>query len=79
MTEKTYTPFLLDIEAGKTYAWCQCGLSGDAPLCDGSHRDGSGQRPLKFVADATKTVYLCVCTHTKTPPYCDGSHTAGGA
>ena len=30
-------PAGLTLEAGKTYAWCACGLSQKQPFCDGSH------------------------------------------
>ena len=26
------------VEEGKTYYWCQCGLSKKQPFCDGSHK-----------------------------------------
>ena len=25
------------LEAGKSYAWCACGLSKNQPFCDGTH------------------------------------------
>jgi CDGSH-type Zn-finger protein len=31
-------PAGLTLEAGKTYAWCACGLSQKQPFCDGSHK-----------------------------------------
>jgi CDGSH-type Zn-finger protein len=75
MTEKYNAPIAVEIEAGKTYGWCSCGLSGEMPLCDGSHKgDESGKRSLKFVAEKTKTAYLCACGKTGNAPYCDGSH-----
>ena len=67
------SPLPVDLEAGKTYAWCTCGLSAKQPMCDGSHR-GSDFTPLKFVAEATKTAYMCTCKATKNPGFCDGSH-----
>lgn len=66
-------PFMLDATAGKTYAWCACGLSAKQPLCDGAHT-GSAKRPVVFKAEATKQLVLCGCKHTRKPPYCDGSH-----
>ena len=30
-------PFLVKLEKGKTYAWCQCAGSENQPFCDGSH------------------------------------------
>ena len=30
-------PFLVKLEKGKTYAFCQCEESDNQPFCDGSH------------------------------------------
>ncbi|MGA1289034.1 MAG: CDGSH iron-sulfur domain-containing protein, partial [Rubrivivax sp.] len=53
-------PYPVDVEAGKSYWWCACGLSKSQPFCDGSHK-GSGITPVKWEADASKTVYFCGC------------------
>lgn len=66
-------PFALQIEAGRTYAWCACGRSSNQPLCDGSHKD-TGLSPVVFKADETKEVYFCGCKQTDSRPYCDGTH-----
>ncbi|MGH7738772.1 MAG: CDGSH iron-sulfur domain-containing protein [bacterium] len=66
-------PAAVNLEAGKTYAWCACGHSQKQPFCDGSHA-AHGFKPLVFKAEETKTVHLCQCKHTKTPPFCDGTH-----
>ena len=66
-------PIAVELEAGKTYYFCQCGKSATQPFCDGAHQ-GSEFMPLEFTAEETKTAYLCACKQTKTPPYCDGSH-----
>lgn len=67
-------PYAVDVEKGKTYYWCTCGLSKKQPFCDGSHKDTSFT-PLAFTADETKQVFLCGCKQTKNQPFCDGSHT----
>lgn len=75
MTEKYTAPMTLDVEAGETYSWCSCGLSGTMPLCDGAHKTAdTDKKSLKFVAEETTTVYLCACGKTDNAPYCDGSH-----
>jgi CDGSH iron-sulfur domain-containing protein 3 len=34
----TKQPIDVKLEAGKTSAWCRCGLSKGQPFCDGSHK-----------------------------------------
>ena len=70
----TNAPIPHDIEEGKMYAWCTCGLSQKQPLCDGSHRDKTDKKPLKWIAPKTDTIYFCGCKETKSAPLCDGSH-----
>lgn len=66
-------PVAVELEAGKTYAYCTCGLSDKQPFCNGAHR-GTEFVPMKFVAEETKTAYMCQCKHTSNPGFCDGSH-----
>ncbi|MBI3630844.1 MAG: CDGSH iron-sulfur domain-containing protein [Candidatus Sungbacteria bacterium] len=66
-------PYRLDVEQGKTYLWCACGLSKTQPMCDGSHK-GSGFKPVAFTASETEEVWFCGCKHSKTAPMCDGTH-----
>ena len=67
-------PFPVQVEAGKSYFWCSCGLSKSQPFCNGSHA-GTGLSPIKFEAAETKTVYLCGCKSSETGVFCDGTHT----
>jgi CDGSH-type Zn-finger protein len=67
------SPYLVELEQGRSYAWCRCGMSSRQPFCDGSHK-GTGIEPLTFVADVTGAVNLCGCKQTGDQPYCDGSH-----
>ena len=66
---------MVQLEKGKTYAWCSCGKSNNQPWCNGAHKGGEFS-PTVFIAEETKTVSMCMCTHTKNPPYCDGSHSS---
>lgn len=73
-------PYAVELEEGKRYAWCACGLSSNQPFCDGSH-GGTDIKPVVFTASETGTAYLCGCKQTGNGPFCDGTHTgldAGG-
>ncbi|MBI2813519.1 MAG: CDGSH iron-sulfur domain-containing protein [Opitutae bacterium] len=67
------SPYAVNVEAGKTYAWCACGRSAAQPFCDGSHK-GTGLAPKLFKAGQSGPVYFCGCKHSKTGATCDGSH-----
>ena len=66
-------PMPVELEAGKTYAWCSCGHSSNQPFCDGSHK-GTAFMPTMVKAEETKTAYMCTCKQTGNPGFCDGSH-----
>jgi quercetin dioxygenase-like cupin family protein/CDGSH-type Zn-finger protein len=66
-------PFLVNVEAGKTYFWCSCGRSEKQPFCDGSHK-GTDFEPLKWQAAESGEQLFCACKHTKKSPICDGAH-----
>jgi CDGSH-type Zn-finger protein len=66
-------PVGVEVEAGKDYWWCACGLSKTQPFCDGSHK-GSGLAPMKWTAAETATAWFCACKRTAKSPLCDGSH-----
>lgn len=69
------SPYNVDVEAGKSYAWCVCGRSATQPLCDGSH-SGTDLAPLVWKAEKSGEVWFCGCKQTKGQPFCDGSHKA---
>jgi CDGSH-type Zn-finger protein len=66
-------PLPVDVEEGKTYFWCTCGLSAKQPFCDGSHQP-TGFTPLAWTAPESKRVFFCTCKATQGEPLCDGSH-----
>lgn len=66
-------PYGIDVEAGKTYYWCSCGLSKNQPFCDGSHKPTS-MTPMAYTADKTAKVWFCGCKAAATKPLCDGAH-----
>ena len=70
-------PIKVELEAGKNYFWCQCGLSQSQPFCDGSHA-GTDVKPLRFTAEKTGAAGLCQCKSTANAPFCDGTHATLG-
>lgn len=66
-------PMLVDVEDGKTYAWCACGLSANQPWCDGSHKVTS-ITPTVFKVNGYSKATMCMCKQSKTKPFCDDSH-----
>ena len=68
-------PYVVELEAGKTYAWCRCGRSQKQPFCDGSHKTTSIE-PLMFKAEKDGKAFLCGCKSSGNQPHCDGSHKA---
>jgi len=70
-------PAEVTLEAGETYFWCSCGLSGNQPFCDGAHA-GTSFSPVRFTPENTDTYYLCQCKLTDESPSCDGAHKVFG-
>ena len=66
-------PAGVDVEEGKDYWFCTCGLSTKQPFCDGSHK-GTDFKSLKFTADKTEKLWLCQCKRSDNLPFCDGTH-----
>ena len=66
-------PIAVELEEGKKYAWCTCGLSDNQPYCNGAHK-GTEYKPMVQEAEKTGTHYLCACKATSNGPFCDGSH-----
>ncbi|RMG23950.1 MAG: hypothetical protein D6730_13480 [Bacteroidetes bacterium] len=70
-------PAVVELEQGRKYLWCRCGMSRSQPFCDGSHQ-GSKFKPLLFEAPKSGPVRLCNCKLTKQAPFCDFSHLKAG-
>ena len=66
-------PIAVEVEAGKSYWWCACGLSKKQPFCDGSHKVTSFT-PVEFKAEKSEKVFFCTCKRSGRKPTCDGSH-----
>ncbi len=67
------TPFAVEVQSGKDYYLCSCGLSKTMPMCDGGHQ-GTSFTPEKFSAQEDKTVYFCGCKQSANSMFCDGAH-----
>lgn len=66
-------PIPVDVEAGKTYYWCSCGLSKSQPFCDGSHK-ATTLTSTPYTAAESKRLFFCTCKKTGGAPLCDGTH-----
>ncbi len=66
-------PFVVEVKSGDAVYLCQCGQSGNAPYCDGSH-EGSQFTPYAHSADSDGSLYVCGCGKSVNQPFCDGSH-----
>ena len=67
------SPYAVEVEAGKTYQWCSCGLSKNQPFCDDSHQVTECE-PLDYIATENQKVFFCGCKQTHQSPLCDGTH-----
>lgn len=66
-------PAKVDVEEGKKYAWCTCGLSESQPFCDGKHA-GTDFKPHVFTAEKSEACFFCQCKQSANGMLCDGSH-----
>ena len=53
-------PYKVNVEKGKTYFWCSCGLSAKQPFCDNSHKKERKFHPTKYTAKSDKVVFFAV-------------------
>lgn len=65
-------PYVVMVEAGKTYFWCSCGKSETQPWCDGSHA-GTDFEPIKITAPISGEFHMCGCKQSDNKPYCYGT------
>ena len=65
--------YAVEVTKGKSYFWCQCGLSKKQPFCDGAHK-GTNFKSVRYEATEDKIVYFCGCKKTQKQPFCDSSH-----
>ena len=75
MQEKTAQnqPYAVEVQAGKTYFWCSCGISKTQPFCDTTHVI-TDCFPVEYVATKDEKLYFCGCKQSENSPFCDGTH-----
>lgn len=66
-------PYRVQLEAGKSYLYCDCGRSKNQPFCDDSC-NGTIFKAIPFTVEQTKSYNICGCKHTDHKPFCDGNH-----
>jgi CDGSH iron-sulfur domain-containing protein 3 len=67
-------PVAVQVEKGKDYWWCACGLSKSQPFCDGSHKAEGKFTPVQWTAPKSGERWFCTCKQTNNAPFCDSSH-----
>jgi CDGSH-type Zn-finger protein len=69
-------PIAVQVEKGKKYAFCTCGLSAKQPWCDGQHKsiEGVPYKAMVVEFEEDKEVWMCQCKQTGNAPFCDGAH-----
>ena len=65
-------PYVVQVEEGRRYVWCACGLSRSQPWCDGSHA-GTGLEPMEFEAPLSAEFHMCGCKRSDNRPFCFGN------
>jgi len=66
-------PLVVNLDPGR-YAICRCGRTGNAPFCDGSHKETEFRPEIVEVKDVAMNVAWCTCRTSGRMPRCDGSH-----
>ncbi len=66
-------PLVCNLEPGK-HAICNCGLTENAPYCDGKHEGTDGRPVIEDVETNAKNIAWCTCHASEQKPHCDGSH-----
>jgi len=68
------SPHILPVKENEEVYICQCGKTSKAPLCDGSHKQTEGIKPLVHIAKRDGELYVCGCGKSANMPWCDGTH-----
>ncbi len=73
MSDWKNKPLAIEVKAGDKISFCACGLSKNAPYCDGSHKQTDIQ-PYRVTFEEDKKIWACCCKHSHKRPFCDGTH-----
>ena len=66
-----------NLDLGRKYSYCRCGMSRYQPFCDRSHTN-TAFKPLVFtIEEPVEAIYLCACKLTTKAPFCDNTTCAG--
>lgn len=68
-------PTNLYLYRGKSYDWCACGHTQNAPFCDGQCKWLiSRLRPVQFNVSESGYYKLCNCKMSANAPFCNSTH-----
>ena len=72
MTHTCAKAFEVELDEGKFYWWCRCGLSKKIPFCDNQHKKTKLLPEVVQVNKAGKYIW-CGCGKSSSPPGCSGA------
>ncbi|MCP4932748.1 MAG: CDGSH iron-sulfur domain-containing protein [bacterium] len=64
------SPYIITLEEGNRFTWCQCGLLKNQPFCDCARKD-TDFTPMMYVTEKSGPHYMCGYKHSINEPICD--------